>query len=56
MAETQTLDQEQARRRQRLAQYRAWYETFIHEHGAAIARTRLLRLRRRETHWHWLPL
>ncbi len=46
----------QLRRLQLLAHYRAWYEAFMREHNAAVARSRLLALRRKETNWTWLPL
>lgn len=56
MAQKTKQRDEQLRRLQLLAQYRAWYEAFAREHNAAIARSRLLRLRGGETAWNWLPL
>ena len=56
MAQRKKQRDEQLQRLQLLAQYRAWYEAFMHDHSAAIARSRLLRLRAGETNWSWLTL
>ena len=56
MAQKSERRNEKLRRLQLLAQYRAWYEAFAREHGAAVARSRLLRLRCEESNWNWLPL
>ena len=56
MAHRKEQRDEQMRRLQSLARYRAWYEVFAREHRAAVARSRLLRLRGGETNWSWLAL